>query len=134
VGMYLPISSTTPIFVGGMIRWVSDKIRGASSSDVETETSPGVLLSSGYIAGGTLCGLIIAFFTFLPDAFNRTIDIGRHIWGDQLDEANESKLLSLGAFLVLGVFLFIIGLQKSPKLTADEPPPPPGKPDTRIQA
>ncbi len=135
VGMYLPISSSTPIFFGGMIRWVSDKIRGVSASEAETETSPGVLLSSGYIAGGTLCGLIVAFFAFLPDAFNKLIDIGRHIWGDQLDEAPASKLLSLATFLVLGVILFFIGLKKTPQLPAEEAQmPPPGGPDTRIKA
>src|SRR5437870_13196386 len=46
VGMYLPISVSTPIFLGGMIRWGADKVRGTAASDVETETSPGVLLSS----------------------------------------------------------------------------------------
>ncbi|HZZ82073.1 MAG TPA: oligopeptide transporter, OPT family [Gemmataceae bacterium] len=138
VGMYLPISSSTPIFVGGMIRWLSDKIRGVSSSDVETETSPGVLLSSGYIAGGTLCGLIVAFFAFLPDVFNRAIDLGRHMWGEHLDEHAASKILSLLVFIALGAFLFVIGLQKSPKLTEDAPPsttpPPVEQPDTRIKA
>jgi putative OPT family oligopeptide transporter len=74
VGMYLPISASVPIFVGGLIRWGADRIRGVSASEVETETSPGVLLSSGFIAGGTVCGLIVAFFTFLPDQFNRAID------------------------------------------------------------
>ena len=57
VGMYLPLSSSTPIFVGGMLRWLADRRRGKSASEAETETSPGVLLSSGYIAGGTLIGL-----------------------------------------------------------------------------
>ncbi len=73
VGMYLPISVSTPIFAGGMIRWLADKVRGVSASEAETETSPGVLLSSGYIAGGTVCGLLIAFSAAVP-AFNRLID------------------------------------------------------------
>lgn len=140
VGMYLPISSSTPIFAGGMIRYLADKIRGGGGSDVETETSPGVLLSSGYIAGGTLCGLIIAFFAFLPDWFNRAIDLGRHIWVGEnvdVDKAPASKLLSLLAFLVLGAILFAVGLKKSPKLPdASAPPtaaPPPDQPDTRIR-
>lgn len=81
VGMYLPISSSVPIFIGGMLRWGADKVRGASASDVETETSPGVLLSSGYIAGGTVCGLIVAFFTFMPYQFNRIIDAS-HVLGE----------------------------------------------------
>lgn len=58
VGVYLPLSASTPIFVGGMIRWVCDRF--ARRSAAESEMSPGVLLSSGYIAGGTICGIIVA--------------------------------------------------------------------------
>jgi putative OPT family oligopeptide transporter len=74
VGMYIPLGSSTPIFIGGLLRWGVDRLRGVGASDVETETSPGVLLSSGYIAGGTLCGLIVAFFFFLPQGFRSAID------------------------------------------------------------
>ncbi len=78
VGMYLPLSLSIPIFIGGMLRWGADKLRGGGGSEAENETSPGVLLSSGYIAGGTVCGLIIAFFTFLPyDRLNRIVDVSR---------------------------------------------------------
>src|SRR6185369_2467180 len=79
VGMYLPFSLSIPIFLGGLLRWGVDKVRGVGASEAETETSPGVLLSSGYIAGGTVCGLIIAFFTFLPYGFNRVIDASHRV-------------------------------------------------------
>ena len=55
VGMYLGLSTALPIFVGGMLRWLTDKIRGVSASDAETETSPGVLFSSGYIMPAAPC-------------------------------------------------------------------------------
>src|SRR5581483_3602151 len=67
VGMYLGLGTATPIFVGGLLRWLADRRRGVSASEAETETSAGVLLSSGYIAGGTLCGLMLGFvFMVLP--------------------------------------------------------------------
>lgn len=58
VGVYLPLSASTPIFCGGAIRWLADKWsrRGATTSDL----SPGILLSSGYIAGGTIAGFVSA--------------------------------------------------------------------------
>lgn len=59
VGVYLPLSASTPIFVGGVIRWIADKL--ARRSDAEADLSPGVLLSSGYIAGGTIAGILVAF-------------------------------------------------------------------------
>lgn len=70
VGVYLPISSSTPIFVGGLLRWLADRNarrqRGRGPVDettltAESDRSPGVLLASGYIAGGALAGIVIAF-------------------------------------------------------------------------
>jgi putative OPT family oligopeptide transporter len=113
VGMYIPLSSTTPIFVGGLLRWLSDRARGVSASEAEMETSPGVLLASGYIAGGTLCGLIIAFFAFLPDWWNEALNIGRHFGKDWPDEATPAKLIAVAAFAVLAVILFVVGRSKS---------------------
>jgi uncharacterized oligopeptide transporter (OPT) family protein len=115
VGMYIPLSSTTPIFVGGLLRWVTDRLRGVSASEAETETSPGVLLASGYIAGGTLCGLIIAFFAFLPDEFNKALDLGRHlgpVWN--APDAPWPKIQALFMFGVLAVILLWVGSRRSP--------------------
>jgi putative OPT family oligopeptide transporter len=116
VGMYIPLSSTTPIFVGGLLRWLADRARGVSASEAETETSPGVLLASGYIAGGTLCGLIIAFFAFLPDWWNEGLDIGRHLspyFGKDWTEVDGAKLIAVATFGVLALILFLVGRSKS---------------------
>jgi putative OPT family oligopeptide transporter len=114
VGMYIPLSSTTPIFIGGLVRWLADKARGVSASESESETSPGVLLSSGYIAGGTLCGLIIAFFAFLPDAFNNALNLTL-AWGeDWTEKAIEAKELALVMFAVLTGILLGVGMRKTP--------------------
>ncbi len=55
VGCYLPISTSTPIFVGGIIRYYIDRKNKTKAE--EAEFSPGVLLSSGLIAGGAIAGL-----------------------------------------------------------------------------
>lgn len=89
VGMYLPFALSIPIFLGGMIRWGADRVRGVSGSEAETETSPGVLLSSGYIAGGTVCGLIIAFFTFLPYSVVRVMDVSHRLGASAVFQSNE---------------------------------------------
>src|SRR5439155_14957015 len=122
VGMYIPLSSTTPIFVGGILRLVTDWLRGVSASEAETETSPGVLLSSGYIAGGTLCGLIIAFFAFLPEAFNEAINLGYHFWAAvnpetgkkewKPDDVGFSQVTSVVMFGLLGAILLWVGSRK----------------------
>jgi len=114
VGMYIPLGSTTPIFVGGILRWICDRMTGKSASESESETSPGVLLSSGYIAGGTLCGLIVAFFAFLPDGFNRALDIGRH-FGAAYNDGNWPKIVALITFGLLALVLVAIGIKRPPK-------------------
>jgi len=57
VGLYLPIATTAPIFVGGLVRaWVERKTGPAAESDV----SAGTLFSSGLIAGGSIAGILFA--------------------------------------------------------------------------
>ncbi|MCK6456857.1 MAG: oligopeptide transporter, OPT family [Phycisphaerae bacterium] len=113
VGMYIPLGSTTPIFIGGVLRMACDRLAGKSASESETETSPGVLLASGYIAGGTLCGLIIAFFTFLPDGFNKALDVGRH-FGPSYHESNWPKIVAVLTFAGLAAVLTLIGSRRTP--------------------
>jgi putative OPT family oligopeptide transporter len=63
VGMYLPLGTTFAIFVGGVIRWVTDKLRdrrGYNDAQKARVENTGVLTASGLIAGEALCGLVIA--------------------------------------------------------------------------
>jgi putative OPT family oligopeptide transporter len=63
VGMYLPLGTTFAIFVGGVIRWVTDKLRdrrGYNDAQKARVENSGVLTASGLIAGEALCGLVIA--------------------------------------------------------------------------
>jgi len=57
VGSYLPIATTAPIFVGGMVRAYVERKTGAAE---ESEVGAGTLFSSGLIAGGSLCGILYA--------------------------------------------------------------------------
>ena len=60
VGAYLPIGTTLPIFVGGVVRWMVDQVakKHGESADAESEISPGSLFASGLIAAGGIVGLI----------------------------------------------------------------------------
>jgi putative OPT family oligopeptide transporter len=63
VGMYLPLGTTFAIFLGGVIRWVTDKLRdrrGYNDAQKARVENAGVLTASGLIAGEALCGLVIA--------------------------------------------------------------------------
>ncbi len=63
VGMYLPLGTTFAIFLGGVIRWLTDKLRdrrGLNDAQKARVENAGVLTASGLIAGEALCGLAIA--------------------------------------------------------------------------
>jgi hypothetical protein len=74
VGVYLPLSSSTPIFFGGMIRWIVEKTSKKKRTAEEAETSPGVLLSSGLIAGGSISGIGVAILS-IKENWGNAIDM-----------------------------------------------------------
>ncbi|MGL6073263.1 MAG: OPT family oligopeptide transporter [Fimbriiglobus sp.] len=111
VGVYLPISSSTPIFLGGMLRWLVDKFRRSSAD--EGDSSPGVLLSSGYIAGGSIAALLAACLGFSKELEDK-FDLGRHLKDIQLlDGAFPVSNLPASMLLFgLAIVLFVIGVRK----------------------
>ena len=107
VGVYLPIQVSVPIFIGGVVRWLADKLSRRAAE--EAEMSPGVLLSSGYIAGGAIGGVVIAFFAFAPASWITAIDLSRVLpaaW-------NDSNWPSVLAFSVLAILLLLVGWRKA---------------------
>jgi putative OPT family oligopeptide transporter len=122
VGVYLPLSSSSPIFIGGLIRWLVDarQRRHLRSRDIslseeqlmaESDKSPGVLLSSGYIAGGAIAGIVIAI---VQGAFS-DFDAKLTNWAtahDPFFNGGSSDLLSLVPFLGLCVLLYLVGRER----------------------
>ncbi|MBI5244308.1 MAG: oligopeptide transporter, OPT family [Elusimicrobia bacterium] len=104
VGAYLPISTTFPIFVGGAMRWLADKVRGKED---ESDLSSGMLYSTGLVAGGCIAGLLIVVaWKFAP---------GMTAFGEGLQAKmgeGPGTLLALGAFTTLCVMLVRRALQK----------------------
>jgi putative OPT family oligopeptide transporter len=63
VGMYLPLGTTFAIFLGGVVRWFTDRLRDRrdfNDAQKARVDNAGVLTASGLIAGEALCGLVIA--------------------------------------------------------------------------
>ena len=120
VGVYLPISTSMPIFLGGVIRWLVDRwlrVRLAEKNlteeqlNAEGDKSPGVLMASGYIAGGAIAGIVIAFLAgVLTDANKRIEDWS--VANNPLFHGPQADLLSLLPFAALILLLYLAGCEK----------------------
>jgi putative OPT family oligopeptide transporter len=120
VGLYLPLSSSTPIFVGGAIRWLVDRRRrrepgrqrlSAEQLAAESDSSPGVLMASGYIAGGAIAGIVIAFMAGVLE--NVDSDLGA--WAgahNPFFAGAHADLLALVPFTLLAGVLLLTGREK----------------------
>jgi putative OPT family oligopeptide transporter len=114
VGLYLPLSTTLPIFVGGMIRGLLER----KEKGEESEISSGMLYATGLVAGGALTGVLIAALQGIKigegaeavTVYNSILDaVGvrgwEHLggWGD---------LIGVGMFAVLCITLVRAARQK----------------------
>jgi hypothetical protein len=117
VGFYLPLSSTLPIFVGGLVRRIADhKYKRVPDA---TEESEGTLLSSGLIAGGALLGMLGAFLNFkegliddgtgLPLSFAVGYNYLRFLW--------DNDVIAIVMFAILG-YLLLRGASDAKKASA----------------
>jgi putative OPT family oligopeptide transporter len=145
VGIYLPISTSAPIFVGGIVRyavdiWLKRKLAGRNMTEeqivAETDKSNGVMLASGYIAGGAIAGIMIAIFAvwklsiansaWLSDKLSAGIDLstatqGLSIpdvfaaWGKKFNPLVDagyggwSDIFALVPFVILAIVLYMVG-------------------------
>jgi hypothetical protein len=120
VGMYLPLETTFAIFVGGVFRWLTDKIRDrhnfndAQKARIE---NAGVLTASGLIAGEALCGLVIAGFramektkghSILPSLFQQS--------------PNVRDITAIIFFIAIAILMIRLPLANAG--SPDEPAPP----------
>jgi putative OPT family oligopeptide transporter len=121
VGVYLPLSSSSPIFLGGMIRWLVDRYLRRKLKDknltedqlvAETDKSPGVLMSSGYIAGGALAAIVIAILQGVDNAslarFNKSVADWATANNPFFGGPN-ADFLSMIPFAVLMLMLYLVG-------------------------
>jgi putative OPT family oligopeptide transporter len=115
VGAYLPVSTTAPIWIGGMMKSLVDSWRrkkeGASKE--ETELSSGMLYATGLVAGGSIGGVLIAFFAFFGDrvlnmeapTLLETTDLGSKLYPGLRDGLISGNVLCGIVFAALCILL-----------------------------
>jgi uncharacterized oligopeptide transporter (OPT) family protein len=135
VGVYLPLSTSSPILIGGLVRrlveWRISKrgFRRAQSSRGAADLPPeelaaqadkglGVLMASGYVAGGAIAGIVIAF---MAGALGN-VDQALEKWSKMHNPAFGgpwADLLPLIPFALLAVALFVVGQSSRDRKTTD---------------
>ncbi len=95
LGMYLPIQLNTAVLLGGIISWFV----GRSSRDekvVKERKERGILVASGFIAGGSIAGVVAAVFAAL--GWDKIIGVS---YGE-----NASELVAIGMLIALSLFMY----------------------------
>ncbi|HTK82403.1 MAG TPA: oligopeptide transporter, OPT family [Bacteroidota bacterium] len=119
VGVYLPLSTTAPIFAGGALKALVDRIQKKKE---ESEVSPGMLYSTGLVAGGSLTGVLIAIlsgitFMTMSGGAQKEVSVAEYL----LDSVGIHGWENLGAgadligaimFVLLGILLFRTAMKK----------------------
>jgi uncharacterized oligopeptide transporter (OPT) family protein len=111
VGVYLPISTSATMFAGGVLRWLVDRRSAAGSeagapAGAHGDSGPGVLFSSGLIAGGAIMGVVLAALGV--QGWTRAFDVG-----GALGHWAESPVVAMTAFVVaLAVPVYLVGRRR----------------------
>lgn len=97
VGLYLPLSSMSPIFVGGIFRWWIERRNQHDEAKLHEARESGVLFGSGLVAGQGIMGVAIAGLAF---GMGRRPDWGGHAW-----MGAAGPYIALALFLGLGFYM-----------------------------
>lgn len=102
VGAYLPLSTTLPIFAGGLVKGLVDwKSRKKGQGVEEDDLGKGNLFATGLVAGGALAGVAVALLTASSESLAKKMEVVNF-------EHSISNAIGENAYMLLGVILFII--------------------------
>lgn len=104
VGLYLPVHLSTPMVVGGLIRYYYEKKKMNSEQERKEKIDKGILYSSGLIAGEGIVGILLAVFAIIPMGVNA---LGKEI--TLADKVNLSGTINLGNIGGLVFFAILCG-------------------------
>ena len=109
VGVYLPIATSMPIMIGGVVRWIADRTARRKLTEAEATSGPGVLFSSGLIAGGSVTGMILALIQLRPagESFVKAINLS-----EAIPVLSGSDLFSILLFMALAAVLYLVATER----------------------
>jgi putative OPT family oligopeptide transporter len=100
VGLYLPLSTTLPIFIGGLVKAIVDwRAQRKNKLAEDSELGQGSLFATGLVAGGALAGVVVALLTVNEGISNSLKTISA--------EHGLSSIFGDGGYQLLGVLFFV---------------------------
>jgi len=117
IGIYLPLATTLPIFIGGAIRGFVDykhKKRGEAVAAEEEDLRKGNLFATGLVAGGALAGVIVAFLSSSDKISAGLANISMEHGLVQSLGQNSYFILGVVFFALMAFILYRVGMQKNP--------------------
>jgi len=117
VGLYLPLSTTLPIFLGGAIKGIVEmrnKRKKIVLTPEEEDLGKGNLFATGLVAGGALFGVIVAILTVLAEPTMNAMNLEHRLSGN-LGQGGYF-LLGVAFFAFMGLVLYRIAIKKAKPL------------------
>jgi OPT family oligopeptide transporter len=113
IGLYLPLATTLPIFIGGAIKGVIEwRVERKGEVKQDEELGRGSLFATGLIAGGALAGVVVALLSVNDNVFNWLKSISAEHGLTQVLGVGGYSLLGVAFFTAMGIMLYRIGIKK----------------------
>ncbi len=116
IGIYLPLATTLPIFIGGAIRGIVEwrqKKKNIKLTAEEEDLGKGNLFATGLVAGGAIAGVVVAFLS-ASDSINeglKKVNAEHNLAGSLGGEGY--KWLGVLFFALMGFVLYRIAISKN---------------------
>lgn len=101
IGLYLPLSLSTPIMTGGIVAWLVKKY--SDENNFKVRNLAGILFASGLVAGDALIGVVVAIMIGSWGTYENFYDSYGGLWGTLTGEFGP--WIALAAFFGLAVLL-----------------------------
>ena len=116
IGVYLPLSTTLPIFIGGAIRGTVESVkrrRGIVAKEGEEDLEKGSLFATGLVAGGALMGVLFAILN-IPEAIANSLGklSAEHALVNSIGQVGY-YILGVIFFTIMGWMLYRTGMKKT---------------------
>jgi len=119
IGIYLPLSTTLPIFIGGAIRGIVEwrqKKKKIIIAPEEEDLGKGNLFATGLVAGGALAGVLVAILSSIDSVNTKLGDVSAEHGLTTALGGEGYKWLGVAFFALMGVVLYRIAIKRNKSL------------------